>query len=200
MINRPCWKTMLLCNPIVLYHIKINNHARHTSRIDHRSSVGKSLQGAYPVGRTIPMVYTVQQGNPAINTIAQFPFGEGYLKEMNITELKPSWLVKWTCVKGTDEWLGTNISFTLLDGNKESLMRLHPEMKGQVDQLHNDTATMLIFNHDNWKNYTLRFGECSYTWALFLRSLKLFCETGKGNPWPQQHIVEEAVAVGHQQN
>ncbi|HYI77990.1 MAG TPA: SRPBCC domain-containing protein, partial [Chryseolinea sp.] len=42
-----------------------------------------------------------------VDSIAHFPFGTDYFKEMKITELKPSKLVKWTCVAGADEWVGT---------------------------------------------------------------------------------------------
>jgi hypothetical protein len=61
-------------------------------------------------------------------------------------------------------------------------------MGGQVEQMRkNEKATLLAFHHDGWKEYTPMFGECSYTWGRFLRGLKLYCETGKGLPWPEQH-------------
>ncbi|MCC6287380.1 MAG: SRPBCC domain-containing protein [Chitinophagaceae bacterium] len=123
------------------------------------------------------------------NTVAHFPFGPGYFKEMIITELKPFSSVKWNCIKGADEWVGTNISFTLIPGDKEMLLKSYPEILGQIEQLKNDNGTLLIFHHDDWKEHTLMFAECSYTWGQFLRSLKLFCETGKGKPWPQQHCA-----------
>ncbi len=42
----------------------------------------------------------------------------------------------------------------------------------------------LLFHHDNWEAYTQEFASCSFDWALFLRSLKMLCETGKGKPYP----------------
>jgi uncharacterized protein YndB with AHSA1/START domain len=122
-----------------------------------------------------------------INSIARFPFGADYFKEMKVIELKPNELVKWDCISGASEWTGTTISFKLLFGDKEAILNLHPEMKGQIEQQRNDKVTLLIFHHDDWRDYTLMFAECSYTWGQFLRSLKLFCETGKGRPWPNQH-------------
>jgi uncharacterized protein YndB with AHSA1/START domain len=103
------------------------------------------------------------------NSVARFAFGPEYFKEMKIAELQPSGLVKWICITGDDEWLGTTISFELQTGDKE---------------------TLLIFHHDDWKEYTPMFAECNYTWGQFLRSLKLLCETGKGRPWPNQHRTE----------
>lgn len=120
-------------------------------------------------------------------TIARFAFGPTYFKEMKITELKPSRQVKWICITGADEWIGTNLTFKLEGGDKKTLLNSHPETGDQVQQSSSDNVTLLILQHDDWKDYTPMYAECSYTWGQFLRSLKLFCETGKGTPWPYQH-------------
>jgi uncharacterized protein YndB with AHSA1/START domain len=130
------------------------------------------------------------EAKPEINSIARFPFGPEYFKEMKIAGLKPFEWVKWICIKGAQEWVGTTLSFKLEPGDHETLLNSHTEMQGQLQQRHSDTGTLLIFNHDDWKEYTPMFAECNYTWALFLRSLKLLCETGKGRPWPNQHRIE----------
>jgi uncharacterized protein YndB with AHSA1/START domain len=124
-----------------------------------------------------------------LNSIARFPFGSPYFKEMKVIELKPYELIKWNCISGADEWAGTTISFKLLFGDKATISMSHPEMKGQIEQQPNDKITLLIFHHDNWKEDTLMYAECSYTWGQFLTSLKLLCETGKGRPWPNQHRI-----------
>lgn len=126
-----------------------------------------------------------------VGSIARFPFGPDYFKEMKITELKPSMLVKWTCLKGEGEWVGTHLSFELVEGNKQSLTKSRPELQGQIEQQGNlDKGTLLIFHHDDWKEYTPMFAECSYTWGQFMKSIKLLCETGEGRPWPNQHSIE----------
>ncbi|HEY4108130.1 SRPBCC domain-containing protein [Puia sp.] len=122
-----------------------------------------------------------------VNSIARFPFGPDYFKEMKITQLKPGELVKWTCISGAAEWTGTALSFTLLPGSKATLLRLHPEAQDQIGQQSEPEGTLLIFRHDGWREDTPMFAECSYTWGQFLRSLKLLCETGEGRPWPNQH-------------
>lgn len=124
-----------------------------------------------------------------LHSIARFPFGDGYFKEMRITGLTPNELVKWNCIKGADEWIGTNISFSLQNQHKDLILKSYPEMSGQVEQQDSDNCTLLVFRHEDWKNESLMFAECSYTWARFLRSLKLLCETGTGCPWPHQHRV-----------
>ena len=123
-----------------------------------------------------------------INSLARFPFGDGYFKEMKIVTLIPGLLVKWNCIKGDKEWIDTSLSFRLEAGNDKTLLSTHPEVKGQIDQLgESENITLLIFQHENWKDYTPMFAECNYTWSRFLWSLKLLCETGKGLPWPEQH-------------
>ncbi len=124
------------------------------------------------------------------NSVARFAFGAEYFKEMRIAELNPLGQVKWVCITGADEWIGTTISFDLQPGDKETLLNSYPEMKDQIQQSKADKGTLLIFHHDNWKEYTPMFGECNYTWGQFLKSLKLLCETGRGRPWPNQHHIE----------
>lgn len=127
------------------------------------------------------------RAKPELNSIARFPFGPDYFKEMKIKELIPSRRVKWVCITGAKEWIGTNISFELEPGDKQFLMKSHPELADQIHQQDSDKGTLLIFHHDDWREYTSMFAECNYTWGRFLGSLKLLCETGKGLPWPAQH-------------
>lgn len=130
------------------------------------------------------------KAKPDSESIARFPFGDGYFKEMKIVELVPDSKVKWNCIAGADEWIGTDLAFELKTGDPETLLKSNPELKGVIDQVKDNQLTLLIFQHDNWKEYTSMFAECNYTWAQFLRSLKLYCETGKGRPWPNQHRID----------
>ena len=124
---------------------------------------------------------------PERDSIARFAFGPSYFKEMKIRELKTSRRVEWICMTGAEEWIGTTISFELQAGDKETLLNSHPEMSDQIhQQKEGNEETLLIFHHDDWKEYTPMFAECNYTWGQFLRSLKLLCETGRGT-WPNQH-------------
>jgi len=103
---------------------------------------------------------------PEVGSISRFAFGPDYFKEMKVGELKPYSKVKWLCVKAFEEWIGTTITF-----------ELEPHQKGST----------LYVHHDGWKAYTREFAACTYDWAMFLRSLKLLCETGKGLPYPDQY-------------
>ncbi len=100
---------------------------------------------------------------PEAGTIASFHFGPTYTKEMKIVILVLNKEVSWQCTAATEEWLNTDIHFYI-----------RPYEKG----------VELFFEHNNWKDFTEMFSQCSFDWAMFLRSLKLYCETGKGKPYP----------------
>ncbi|NLR66585.1 SRPBCC domain-containing protein [Chitinophaga varians] len=105
---------------------------------------------------------------PEIGSIARFAFDD-YAKEMKVVVLEPSKQVKWECLKAVDEWIGTTITFDL--------------------EPHN-LGTTLFFHHDGWKVYSPTYAVCTYDWAIFLRSLKRLCQTGKGQPYPDQSKFE----------
>lgn len=100
---------------------------------------------------------------PETGTRMRFGFGPDYYKEMEVTGLKPYSLVQWRCIKAFEDWIGTTLTF-----------ELEPHQKG----------CFLLFHHDGWAAYTPEFASCSFDWALFFRSLKSLCETGKGFPYP----------------
>ena len=136
---------------------------------------------------------------PERDSIARFAFGPVYFKEMRITELVPYTRVSWICETGAAEWIGTTISFELQPGDRETLLKAHPELADQIQQQQTfSTDTVLSLRHDNWKDYTPMFAECNYTWGRFLRSLKAWCETGSGRPWPHQHSMDHKEMTGEE--
>lgn len=100
------------------------------------------------------------------NSTIRFAFGPTYFKLMKIEEYKPATFVKWQCLQGHEEWIGSTVSF-----------ELQPHEKG----------SMLIFCHDGWEEQSEVYAMCCYDWAIFLRSLKFLCERGKGFPYPNQN-------------
>lgn len=101
---------------------------------------------------------------PEVGSVSRFAFGPDYYKEMRVEVLQPYSKVEWLCLKAFEEWIGTTLTF-----------ELEPRANGCI----------LFFRHDGWKEYSEEFASCSFDWALFFRSLKLLCETGKGIPYPE---------------
>lgn len=89
-----------------------------------------------------------------------FTFGE-FRNEIKVTKLIPDNEVKWECIDSIEEWIGTTISFNLEEKEQKTLLR---------------------FTHGDWKEVSDIFAGCNYNWALFMKSLKLYCETGTGSP------------------
>jgi uncharacterized protein YndB with AHSA1/START domain len=82
---------------------------------------------------------------------------------MKVVELDPNKLVKWKCVNGPKEWVGTDLTF---------------ELKPKKDQ------TFVLFSHTNWKKPDEFMRHCSTKWATFLLSLKDWLEREEGRPAP----------------
>jgi uncharacterized protein YndB with AHSA1/START domain len=101
---------------------------------------------------------------PKEGAIIEFNFGDRYHDEMKVVKLQPNQKVEWICLVGESEWIDTTFVFDL-----ESV----------------EGKTILRFAHGNWRESTDFFASCNYHWGYYLRSLKLFCETGKGTPFTE---------------
>jgi len=98
---------------------------------------------------------------PEAGFVNVFTFGK-YRNEMKVTKLIPDNEVEWECINTPEkEWMDTKISFVLEE---------------------KDERTILRFSHDGWKAATDTFASCNYDWALFMKSLKSYCENGMGTP------------------
>ena len=88
---------------------------------------------------------------------------------MEVQELNPQTNVRWRCVDGPAEWIGTDITF---------------EWSQQDDQI------IIIFGHRNWHEAIEFMAHCSMKWAVFLLSLREYVETGKGKPSPHDLKID----------
>ena len=101
------------------------------------------------------------------NEILKLHFGADYFKCLKIIRQSDNNQVQWQCTEGVDEWLDTVITFEL--------------------QPVEEDKTRVNFSHDRWSNSSDLYARCSYDWAMFLRSMKLYCENGMGRPYPHQN-------------
>jgi uncharacterized protein YndB with AHSA1/START domain len=77
--------------------------------------------------------------------------------------------VRWRCIDGPAEWVGTDVTF-------------------QLSQ--QDNQTIVLFGHRNWREAVEFTSHCSMKWAVFLLSLREYVETGKGKPSPHDLKID----------
>jgi uncharacterized protein YndB with AHSA1/START domain len=114
------------------------------------------------------------EGDEKIGGKIEFRFRSetGDIKGKMITEVKaldPEKEVRWKCVDGPDEWIGTDITF---------------ELSQQGEQV------IIIFGHRNWREAIEFTAHCSMKWAVFLLSLRDYVENGKGKPSPHDLKID----------
>ncbi len=83
--------------------------------------------------------------------------------DMRVIESKPGEVVRWQCEGGPPEWIGTQLTFRLLEKGPE---------------------TYVLFTHAGWKDPVEFMHHCSTKWAVFLMSLKNWIEREEGRPHP----------------
>jgi uncharacterized protein YndB with AHSA1/START domain len=88
---------------------------------------------------------------------------------MQVQDLNPQKDVRWRCVDGPPEWIGTDVTF-------------------QLSQ--QDGQTIVLFGHRNWREAVEFTSHCSMKWAVFLLSLREYVETGKGRPSPHDLKID----------
>ena len=104
------------------------------------------------------------KAEPKVGAVLVFDFNDQYHNEMRVTNLVPDRRAEWRCVVSVDEWIATTITFDI-------------QQQGDL--------TILRFSHAGWREATDFFAKCNYHWGYYMRSLKQYCETGQGTPYPQ---------------
>jgi len=107
------------------------------------------------------------KAEPKEGTEAKFKFNPyGDFIVFNIEKLDQDKEVVWKVIEskmmGTDDWQGTTVIFKLKGNN------------GNTD---------VSFIHEDWKSESECFKKCTDGWKHFMGSLKLYLETGTGNPF-----------------
>ncbi|TLS52198.1 SRPBCC domain-containing protein [Paenibacillus antri] len=95
----------------------------------------------------------------------EFRFGSNDITKMQILELVRDSRVVWKCVDSDPEWIDTLVSIEIEEKNQKSYLTL---------------------KHTNWREVTTFYRFCNYNWAIFLYSLKSYCEDGVGLPYQKR--------------
>jgi len=104
-------------------------------------------------------------GETSEGGVILFRFGEGGL-DMQVTNDTNDGIA-WKCIAGPDEWIGTEVVFTLKDENE----------------------TVIYFQHKGWEEENPFHYHCSMKWATFLLSLKQYLDEGIGQPFPDDQKI-----------
>jgi uncharacterized protein YndB with AHSA1/START domain len=89
--------------------------------------------------------------------------------KFEVLELVPNRKVHWRFQSGPEEWVGTDVVFTLSQ---------------------NAEYTIVLFSHAHWREFVEFTAHCSMKWATFLLSLRELVETGKGKPSPDDVKID----------
>ena len=137
-----------------MYSIK---HAFHINApqemVYEKLSTIKGLQGWWTVHTS---------GSTILNEIITFEFPPHFMNKMEVIGLQENKLVKWRCIEGETDWIGTEFTF-------------------EMDQ--NEGKTRLRFEHSKWPTFGDFFAHCTFSWGRYLESLRQLCESGTGRPF-----------------
>ncbi len=97
------------------------------------------------------------------------PVTEKGRMELEVTRLDPGKDVVWRVNAGPQEWIGTDVTFSLSEA---------------------DGQTVVVFGHRNWREPVEFMAHCSMKWATFLLSLRDLVETGTGRPSPDDLKID----------
>ncbi|SHM64110.1 SRPBCC family protein [Gracilibacillus kekensis] len=144
------------------------------SSIEHFQVINRPVQHVYEVLTTKKGLSEIWTNDlhfiNEIGAINVFRFGEGDESKIRVEELVVDKEIVWKCIESDEsEWINTIISFDLKENNQK---------------------TEIIFRHTNWQDITTCYRSCNYNWAIFLYSLKQYCEEGKGMPYQKRTISD----------
>jgi len=106
-------------------------------------------------------------GNPNRGGKLRFEFDNGCYNLMQVTDVRRNKFAAWKCRESSfpsgREWIGTVVTFRLSkDGERN---------------------TQVEFEHGGWRKASDFYGRCNFHWGRFMVSLKLLCETSRGEPY-----------------
>jgi uncharacterized protein YndB with AHSA1/START domain len=108
------------------------------------------------------------RGRPEIGQMLEFWFSDKGCQQMRVAEITPDEYVRWDAAgEDAGDWSGTFVEFRISQANDGSVLR---------------------FRHAGWRGEVERFPYYSFSWAVFLVSLKDLLEKGKGHPFPNDWI------------
>lgn len=107
-------------------------------------------------------------GDPVMGGEYRLFFGEPWDWRARVSRFEQDKVFEWTMTTASDDWVGTRVGFVL-----------SPEGDG----------TKVRFYHAGWAEETEHFRISSYCWAMLLRLLKVYVETGAVMPHAERVLL-----------
>lgn len=97
------------------------------------------------------------EGTPREGAEYDFGFGPGYDWRAVVTECIPNSVFELKMTEADDDWSGSRLRFKLAE---------------------DDGSTLVIFRHSDWPEENEHYRISCYCWAMYLRHLKRYVESG----------------------
>ena len=131
-------------------------------RVGIQSSAAKVFEALTTLDGLSRWWITGTTGDTSVGGTIHFkPEGGGF--DMKVLESRPGESVRWRCVGGPDEWVGTEVTFRLRRDQEQ---------------------TFVLFTHAGWREPVEFMHHCSTKWATFLLSLRDWVERADSRPHP----------------
>lgn len=98
----------------------------------------------------------------------QLGFGEGLAWRAVVKEAIDGRRFVLKMTDAAADWVGTIVRFEIEDA---------------------DNAAILRFEHAGWSEQSAHFRRSSYCWAMYLRLLRIYCESGATTPYAERYFA-----------
>ena len=101
-------------------------------------------------------------GRPRVGEVYQLWFAPAYDWRGKVTACRQNEVLEWEIVSADEDWTGTCVGFELIPA---------------------DGYVQVRFYHTGWPALNDHFRRSSYCWAMYLRVLKAYVESGTQVPY-----------------
>jgi len=104
-------------------------------------------------------------GSPRLGEEYELAFGPGYDWRARVTQCEPPTSFELEMTKADADWMGTRLTIQL------------SKVAG---------GTNVAFSHSGWPNANQHYRASCYCWAMYLRVMKRFLESGEVVPYDER--------------
>lgn len=106
-------------------------------------------------------------GELALGRVFTLGFGDDCVWTAVVDDLAPGERFALRMTDAADDWIDTRVQFEIEKADGGALLR---------------------FAHAGWTNQSAHFRRTSYCWAVYLRLMRIYCETGSKTPYSERYF------------